>query len=181
MVGVIKQFSDLITMTYEKGSARGIVAFLISALLIFFAVPVYQINKSKEKTTEVLAILDDYKAQVIATISTTGDCYSPLTAKPIDHKYGILTLTGSLSEKAKKNPDSHIKTGCVLSYQFTDKTPLIELEDKLIVADVFASGVLSKSGETTVDMRVLPKTFFTHKEAKVVGDGEPKAEKKNND
>ena len=30
-------------------------------------------------------------------------------------------------------------------------------------------------------MRVLPKTFFTHKEAKVVGDGEPKAEKKNND
>ena len=147
-------------MNQENGFTlvETMVTVAIVGVITLVAVPQYQTHLAKGQAAEAFALMEGAKADVIEAIVKSKSC-TPATGATIQGKYGTLTITGAVSADALLHPKALLPTGCTFSYKLKNSDVSKQISNKLIVAQLFNNGVLSKDLSTSVDSKYLPKQF----------------------
>ena len=148
-------------MKSQKGFSlvSTVVAVAIVGVLASIATPVYQLRVAKAQTMEAFSSMEAMKVQVAANLTKSGKCTLSGGNETSNHKYGVLTVSGSANATSLANPTTQLDTGCDLKYTFNSNGASKLLAGKVIQADVFNNMVLSKSSSTNLVNNLLPKPF----------------------
>ena len=148
--------------TQQKGFTLAEMAVSVSVLgvLAAFSIPGYNAYIARQQAAESVVLMDSLKSKTLQHIVKLGKCTESGLTETVAGKYGNLVVSGTASKTAILDSQVLLKTGCTYTYTLSVNSNRL-ISDKTIIADLFNNGSLSKSPQSKVDDRYIPKPLTT--------------------